>query len=158
MSTNQLAIIYPQKWRSANFTLGSSMSSSLAILSNQAMHNPCMSSTTATGSETSCHGWPIDQLHPGGIFVEWDAAGSPGWSLGNQRGKAIEVGGLPAREQSARPGFCSDMGASETISLVIAARSPSNYFQMTACLKGPALSQLDREVTSMVKSARFPNG
>jgi hypothetical protein len=68
---------------------------------------------------------------------------------------SVTVGGLPAREQVSRPGLCSSIGADETIVVDAARTVPYNYYAMTACLRGPDLTQAASQVQRMLASTTF---
>jgi hypothetical protein len=116
------------------------------------MHDPC----TTIGSSTAC-GWPLTELAADGVLVRWSSNGSPGWHLQQAPGTSLSVGGLPAREQVSQPGDCGSIGADETIVVKAARTVPYNYYGMTACLRGPDLTQAALQVQQMLTSTTFTN-
>lgn len=110
------------------------------------MHYPC----DAYPNGLKC-GWPVDQLEPGHVLVEWAISGLPNWTLSSFPGKTRTVGGQPAREAITRPGECGNIQADETITVEIP--SPAaiyNWFSMTACLRSPQEMQSASQVQRML--------
>lgn len=153
-ATNVLGFEHPACWATVHYRETSSSSSSLVDLSNQQMHNPCKQVfRPKTGIVCT---WPLGRMKARGVLVMWSTNGSPGWTLAKAPGRSITVGGREAHEQVARPGLCSSIGGQESISVDIAAASTSNYDAMTACLRGPGLTQTVAEVNRMLSSASWP--
>jgi hypothetical protein len=101
-------------------------------------------------------GRPLDQLSPNGVLVAWL----------NTRilrpipsaGEAIVVNERPTRLQVGRPGSCVDIGADETMDVLIPSGHPgrlSNLW-MVACIRGPDLATAEAQVRSMLASAVRP--
>jgi hypothetical protein len=149
---NGVRFDYPSCWTPVHNVEVSTMSSSLVDLSNEAMQDPC----TTTASSTAC-GWPLTKLAAEGVLVRWSSNGFPGWSLQQAPGTSLTVGGLPAREQVSQPGNCGSIGADETIAVEVARTVPSNYYAMTACLRGPDQTQAASQVQQILASTTFTN-
>ena len=142
---------YPQNWRALQFPdSGELHFHPMLYLSTQPGHNPC----NQTGLSVTC-GWPVDQLQPSGVLVQWENKGFPGWSLATQTGTSIHVDGRPAREQTAKPGDCRSIGADETVSVEIARPMADNWTAFTACLRGPNLAASEQKIAAVLASTRF---
>ncbi len=83
------------------------------------------------------HGYPAD-AHVSGSF-----------------GIPVTVGGRPSRQAISRPGDCSAIGGTETISLQIP-DDRHNIYEVTACLRGPDLDRAAGEVQALIDSVSFP--
>lgn len=98
--------------------------------------------------------WPLASLSPGGVFVEWM----------NERllapmptdGEPIEVNGAPTYLQIEQPGACGEIGADETMSLLIRMGQPTplSNVALIACLRGPDLATLEQQVRDLLTSIR----
>jgi hypothetical protein len=122
----------------------------LLYLSTQPVGDPCRTS----GKATVC-GWPLRRLQSGGVLVVWEARGWPGWSLSQQTGTRILVGGRAAKRLVSRPGVCGAVGADLTVEVAVASPLPSNWTQVTACLRGPGLAANVRRLDALLASTRF---
>jgi hypothetical protein len=149
---NGLRFDYPDCWTATHNVEASTFSTSLIDLSNEALRDPC----TTTASSSAC-GWPLTNLAADGVLVRWSSSGSPGWSLQQAPGPSLTISGLPAREQVSQPGDCGTIGADETIAVEVARTVPYNYYAMTACLRGPDLTQAASQVQQMLTSTTFTN-
>jgi hypothetical protein len=117
------------------------------LLSNQAVHNPC----TAYGC-----GWPVGDLGPGGVFVEWaDQAYPRGAYVSSSFGAPVTVGGRQSRQAISRPGDCGAIGGTETISVQIP-DDKYNIYVVTACVRGPDLDRTVGQVQALIDSVSFP--
>jgi len=149
---NGLRFDYPTCWTAAHNVEVSTFSTSIIDLSNEPMHDPC----TTTASSTVC-GWPLTKLAADGVLVRWSSNGKPGWRLQQDPGTSLTVGGLAARKQVSQPGDCGSIGADETIAVEAARSALYNYYAMTACLRGPDLTQAASQVQQMLTSTTFTN-
>jgi hypothetical protein len=117
------------------------------VLSNQAMHDPCHAD--------GC-GWPVYDLGPDGVFVEWADQVYPGGAhMSRAFGAPVTVGGRPSRQAVSRPGDCSAIGGTETISLQIP-DDKDNIYAVTACVRGPDLDRTVGQVQALIDSVSFP--
>jgi len=149
---NGLRFDYPTCWTPVHNDEVSTFSTSLVDLSNEPMQDPC----TTTASSSEC-GWPLTNLVTDGVLVRWSSNGTLGWSLQQDPGTSLTVGGLAAREEVSQPGDCGSIGADETIAVEAARTAPDNYYAMTACLRGPDLTQTASQVQQMLTSTTFIN-
>lgn len=151
---------YPSCWRAAVYDEVTSFSRSIVDLSNETMHAPCTSRTSASGTTTVCRS-PLTSLAPDGVLVRWSSDGFPRWTLDTQPGSSLTVGGRPAREQISGSGtlsatMCGPIGADEMISVVVARPSAAdNFYSMIACLRGPDTTEAASEVQAMLASTTF---
>jgi hypothetical protein len=122
----------------------------IVFLSDQPTGDACRSD----GMTISC-GFPVAQLQRGGVLVVVENRGYPGWTLASAPGKAIRVGGRPARRLVVKPGVCGSIGADETVQVTVARPVKSNWTSFTACLRGPALADREREVDAVLASTHF---
>jgi hypothetical protein len=120
----------------------------------QARRDPCKTSKTPLGTTTVC-GWPVSRLSPNGVLVKWENRGFPGVNLGRFPGKTTLIGGRAARVSVQRPGTCGQIGADETISIAVSRPLQSNWTQIDACLRGPKLAPLERQVQALLGSTKF---
>jgi hypothetical protein len=120
------------------------------LSTERAQHDPC----TSNGFDTVC-GWPVARLSPNGLIVKWENRGYPGTNVGTFPGRTTLVGGRAARVSVTKPGTCRRLGADETISVSIARPLQGNWTQVDACLRGPNLSTLERQVHALLDTAHF---
>ena len=147
-----VAFRYPTGWRAQqpNAHSVSLHFHPIVFLSDQPTGDACRSD----GMTTSC-GWPVARLQRCGVLVVWENRGYPGWTLSSAPGTATRVGGRPARRLVVKPGVCRSIGADETMQFAIARPLKSNWTSVTACLRGPALADREREVDAVLASTRF---
>jgi len=146
---------YPAAWASSSWTKQELHFDPMVYLSTeQAQHDPCRTSASATGKTVSC-GWPIKRLASNGVLVQWENRGSPGVRVATFPGEKLRVDGRVARLSVQRPGRCGGVGADETISVAIARPLAGNWTQVDACLRGPKLAPLEQQVRALLASARF---
>jgi hypothetical protein len=142
---------YPSAWRAVEPAVSPELHvRPLLYLSVQPTRNPCRTS----GTVTSC-GWPVRRLRRGGLLIVWENRGYPGWSLASAPGRRLRVGGREARLLVSHRGVCSAIGADETIAVAIARPLAGNWTAFTACLRGPGLPKLERDVERVLASTRF---
>jgi hypothetical protein len=140
---------YPATWTLSQFhDAPGSFYVPLAILSNEPVHDPCV--TTAT-SETC--GTPISQLTTGGVLIEWGQDLGIGQVFEQPSGSPAAINGYAATiatNPSARP-QCAISG---TVYEVDAYFQQSTW-AMTACLAAPASAATIAAVTAMLQSVHF---
>ena len=120
------------------------------LSTERSQHDPC----GTTGLTTVC-GWPVTRLGRNGVIVRWENRGYPGTNVGTFPGKTMFVGGRAARVSISKPGTCRAVGADETISVAIVRPLESNWTQVDACLRGPDLGSLEKQVHTLLGTARF---
>jgi hypothetical protein len=148
-----LSYSYPRGWYVARWNGPSRFTFMVGAVSNQRLRNPCF----RHGAVGGC-GQPLGRLQPGTMLVEWWENGDPQWRLADQPGAPLAVDGRPARMEqgaSALPA-CLVLGAGGAILVVVAgSQAPGNYFQFTACMRGPGLGRQRTLALALLNSARF---
>src|SRR3954447_7592632 len=92
-----LTFSHPAAWRATNYPDDqSSFTMSLAFLSTELLHDPCITTVDRTGTSIRCQA-PLDRLRPGGVLISWSSFGMPGHRLANRSGVPTTVSGHPAR-------------------------------------------------------------
>jgi hypothetical protein len=129
-----LSFHYPAAWRSGTWNDVSSFSALIVYLSTGRLRSPCTAANNPGKTTVSC-GNPISALAPGGVLVRWSANGSPGW---HEPKANTEIGGHPATETRSTEGWCTALRGTETITVVIPRLLADNWYEMDACLSGPA--------------------
>lgn len=151
-----------------------SESNSLVFASNQPLHFTCFSNSPSSGGAkpfTGCQG-PFTRLRPGGVLVQWDEIGSPGPNMLSDvhLGRKLKSDGLPARLTISPSDVCDlclhstvtnpspripfITGSQETVSVILAARQPANYFSFNACIRGPHVGRTTNEVLAFLRSTK----
>jgi hypothetical protein len=145
-----LGFSYPAAWTAHPYERAAELHfRPLVYLSTQPIREPC----STNGDTTTC-GFPVAQLRPGGVLVFWQLSGIPATGLGP--GKALEVGGRPARRSETNGGECRSIGADRTIDVAVETNPPpSPLVYLTACLRGPGLAQAEKSVDSLLASTTF---
>ncbi len=151
-----LSYSYPRGWSVVAWSGPSSFSFMVAAISNERLRSPCFHH----GNVGGC-GQPLGGLQPAAMLVEWWENADPRWQLDDQPGAPLSVDGLPARmEQGANAiPVCRGLGAGSGVSVVVARpQAPGNYFEFTACMRGPHLGDETSLAMAMLNSARFSAG
>jgi hypothetical protein len=120
----------------------------IVYVSTQSVGSPC----STHGNATDC-GWPIKRLQPGGVLAVWQFPYTGPLNLTPQ-GKRITVGGDSAWVVEKSGGQCHGIGADRTVDAMIK-RSPGNFIEFTACLRGPGMAQSEKSVDALLASAKF---
>lgn len=100
--------------------------------------------------------WPLSQLEPNGVLVIW-------WTtrileaLPTDGGELIEVNATTARLHTAKPGLCGEIGADETMELLVPIGQPTplSNIGLVACVRGPDLATAEARVKAMLATARY---
>lgn len=151
-----LSFAYPSSWHAQRYEFVSTFFAALVYLSNQPMRPPCTTTTNDQETSISC-GRPVRELQPGGIVAWWGAGGMPTWRFQDQSGSPMRVSGRAAKISISSPGTCQDIGASESITVIVQRpRIPDNYFAITACLKGPDIEVLEHQARAVIDSTVLP--
>lgn len=151
-ASEDVSFDYPADWYEHSYEKEFSFSSSIVFLATARMHNPCVVTKRANGTETSC-GLPVDHLHPDGAVIEWSANGFPGITIDGQGPGGTKIAGRPATLHEEKPGDCDYLGADVTIYADVSRDAAGdNWYEMRACLKGPNLDELRRQISSMLTS------
>ena len=142
---------YPSTWAASEPAAGGALHvQPMVYLSVQRTSDPCRTQ----GATVAC-GWPIRHLRPGGVLIEWENRGYPGWTLASMPGTALSIDGRPARRVVSRPGICGTIGADESVQIAVARPLPDNWTAVTACLRGPNIEASEDKLAALLASARF---
>jgi hypothetical protein len=146
-----LSFSYPAAWKASTPTGPTEFHfHPLVYLSTQPVGSPC----STNGSETDC-GWPVKRLQPGGVLILWQLPYTlPGAGLASAPGKAVHVGGAPAKRLDTAGGACREIGADRTIDTLIRTRA-EGFVEFTACLRGPGLARAEKSVDALLRSAKL---
>jgi len=150
-----LAFRYPANWRSGTWrTDEPNVSALIVYLSTSRLKAPCAVRTSPGRIAETCE-FPVTVLPPGGVLVRWNASALPAWHLPKAN---TTVAGREAVETRASGGWCSTLGGTETITVMIPRAAVGNWYQMDACLRGPGLAQQEAEISAMLRSVRIAKG
>jgi hypothetical protein len=139
---------YPAAWRSGTWNDVSSFSALIVYLSTVRLRSPCPAASIPGMTTVAC-GNPISALAPGGVLVRWSANGSPSW---HEPKANTAIGGHPATETRTTEAWCTTLRGTETITIVIPRLLADNWYEMDACLSGPAQAAA---ISSMLKTVRI---
>jgi hypothetical protein len=149
-----LSFRYPATWRHASFSTDvSSFSANVVDLSTSPLHDPCVGGP-AEGAMV-CSGFPVDALAPGGVLVQWDVRGFPGFRLPRPN---ATIAGRPAVQTKTSGGWCASLGGTETITVKIARDPPDNWYQMDACLTALNLPQQQAQLSALLRTVHIASG
>ena len=144
-----VAFDYPARWEHQDLTTIPSMFESyLGYFSSMTLHDPCTTTSIATGTRVSC-GDPVQRLDPGAALVTWANVEFPGQS--EIASPNTTISGQAARVDVEDGGDCAHLGADKTITAEIA-RPGGIRYRMVACLRGPYLAQAQTAVEQMIQS------
>jgi hypothetical protein len=146
---------YPAAWSPSVWQTTELHFHPMLYLSTQPTHNPCRTAAAVGGGTSITCGAAVDRLAPGGVVIVWENRGSPGTSLSSFAGTSTRIDGRPAKLSTGRPGACRGVGADEEISVNIARPLAGNWTSIDACLRGPGLSEKERQVRALLGSTRF---
>jgi hypothetical protein len=150
-----LSFRYPAVWRSGTWNDDVSSFTALIVdLSTASLHDPCAVTTSPVEQSVTC-GYPVGKLPPGGILVSWDADGFPSWHSPKPN---TTIAGRRAVETRTTGGWCSSLGGTETITVIIPRDATDNWYQMDACLRAPGLPQQEAQVSAMLRTVQIAKG
>ncbi len=152
-----LSFDYPASWQLHVYREESRFSSAIVFISTAPMHEPCVTTKHADGTRIDC-GWPIDRLDSNGVLIEWSANGFPGWTLGESSGIETTIDGRAAKIVQETQGDCQAVGADETLTAYVERDAPDNWYQMRACLKGPHLDEMQRQISLILATTDVLGG
>ena len=123
---------YPARWQ---VSVGSPSLhwNGIANLSTDPLHAAC--------SDTAC-GWPLSRLSRGGVLV-----------MVGQGSERVRSSFRRVTAAVARGGSCREIGADETVTAVVHARS-GRVVSVLACLRRPGLARTRAEVLRLARSLR----
>jgi hypothetical protein len=124
-----------------------------AFLSNQPMHQPCITTRSGTSTTVRC-GYPVKTLKRGGVLVLFLAGGMPGWTITNEKGQHLVVDHHAARE-TVIPKPYRSLGATDEFRIDISKNVPDNYYEFDAYFRNPGVAADQRLLQNMLKSMTF---
>ena len=130
----------------------------LIYLSTDPLLPTCATTLEASPNPADSRGracdWPLAELAPNGVLVTWLTTRilAPLPSTGD----AVEVNGATGRLEIEKPGSCSEVGADETLDILVPIGQPKPWsnIAVVACLRGPDLAGAEAKVRAMLESAR----
>lgn len=170
--SHDLRLNYPSGWRTAVYGQAiSSFTASIVYVSNQRLYDPCAS---WVGGKT-CNFWAVKSLRRAAGILQWTEDGWAGWSLQSEPGRPVTIDGRPSRELIMRlhgwsrhaprgrlatarwylAGLCRSVRANELVVVFVARHVADNWYQFTACLRGPNLARLTGQALAVLKSTRL---
>ena len=148
---------YPANWQAAIWNDDVSDDSWMIVaLSTTAQQDPCVSSLTIGGGriQSTCQ-QPVVALPPGRMLVMWTEHGLRNW---HEPVMTTLVSGRQASETHSMESWCKRLGGTETITVVIPRSLADNWYQMDACLRGPALTAAEAQIAAMLSSVQIAHG
>lgn len=153
LRTGGTSFRYPSCWALSNYTEESTMTTVVAFLSNQPMHQPCKTTRSGISTTVSC-GFPVKTLERGGVLVTFVAGGMPGWTIADDTGRHLVVDHHAARETVIRKPNRS-LDATAEYWIFIDRGVPDNYYQFDVYLRNPGVSEDQRLLRKMLNSMRI---
>lgn len=129
------------------------MTTFVAFLSNQPMHQPCTTTRSSISTTVSC-GFPVKSLERNGVLVTFIAGGMPGWTIADDTGRHLVVDHHAAREIVIRKPNRS-LDATAQYSIFIDRGVPSNYYLFNVYFRNPGVSEDQRLLRKMLNSMRI---
>jgi hypothetical protein len=149
-----LSFRYPATWHAGTWDDVSSFTALIVYLSTGQQYDPC-TVTTSPGEKSVTCGDPMRTLPPGGVLVQWDLDGFPGFRLTKPN---ATIAGRPALETKTSGGWCASLGGTETISVIIPRDQPDNWYGLNACLSAPNLPQQEAQISAMLHTVQIVGG
>ena len=153
LGTGGTSFRYPSCWTLSNYTEESTMTTAVAFLSNQPMHQPCKTTRSGISTTVSC-GFPVKTLERGGVLVTFIAGGMPGWTIADDTGRHLVVDHHAARETVIRTPNRS-LDATTEYWIFIDRGVPDNYYQFDVYFRNPGVSEDQRLLRKMLNSMRI---
>ncbi len=152
-SAGGLQFDYPAAWHALRPRFASTFENPLVDLSPQVLHQPCVRHRQRSTTTIACR-QPLARLSPGSLLATWTADAMPGFRFNKQPGKAVRVGGRPAR-LTVSHSSCR-IAADLRMDLLIAVPGRDDAWdQFTACIRGPDTSRSRARVWQLLHSVRF---
>jgi hypothetical protein len=144
---------YPSAWAPSEFPddVGS-FSRLLTVLSNQPVHDPCVTS----GNSITCD-QPLNVLDSGGVLIQWSEQSRLGNVFASPSGSPTTIDSnrsIITTNPTTDPQCAGIAGTAYELDAYIP-QSPGNGWTMTACLAAPVTLQTLATVTAMLHSLRF---
>jgi len=153
LKTGGMSLRYPSCWTLSNYTEGSTMTTVIAFLSNQPMHQPCTTTHSGISTTVRC-GFPVKTLKHGGVLVTFIEGGMPGWTIADETGQRFVVDHRVARETVTLKPYGS-LHATEEISIFMDRGIPDNYYELAAYFRNPGVAEDQQLLQKMLNSMRI---
>jgi hypothetical protein len=153
LKTGGTSLRYPSCWSLSNYTEGGTMTTVVAFLSNQQMHQPCTTKHSGIGTTVRC-GFPVKTLKHGGVLVTFIEGGMPGWTIADETGQHLVVDHHAARETVIRKGNRS-LDATVEYWIIIDRGVPDNYYEFDVFFRNPGVPKDQRLLQKMLNSMRI---
>jgi hypothetical protein len=150
LKTGGTSLRYPTCWSLSNYTEGSMMTTVIAFLSNEQLHQPCTTTHSGIGTTVRC-GLPVRTLMHGGVLVMFIEGGMPGWKIANVRGQQLVVDHHAARETVIRKPHRS-LDATVEYRIIIDRGVPDNFYEFDVFFRNPGVSKDQRLLQKMLDS------
>jgi hypothetical protein len=155
-----LTLRYPPTWRSYQYRVVSTLTTLITYLSNQPLHDPCVTRKVPNGTEISCT-QPLTHLAGDGVLISWTSLSSPARRpIAQLPGSTITVGERAAKLQiTAAETACAAIGGGTQIVAAIAASGDSGStlsLQMWACLGPRQTATNQADVLTMLATTTLP--
>ncbi len=124
----------------------------LAVISNQPVHDPCVSSANSITCDQ-----PLDGLDSGGVLIKWSEQSGLGTLFANPSGSPTTIDGKSAivTTNPTTDPQCADIPDTVYELDAYIPQSAGNGWAMTACLAVPIDPQTLPTITTMLHSRRF---
>ena len=144
---------YPSAWTLSGFPDDvSSFSMLLAVISNQPVHDPCV-----TDANSITCGQPLDGLNSGGVLITWGEQSGRGTLFAAPSGSPTTIDGKPSiiTTNPTTDPQCAGIPDSAYELDAYIPRTLGDDWVMTACLATPIAPQTLPTITAMLHSVRF---
>jgi hypothetical protein len=145
-----IAFDYPASWQTYETKYRGLNWIPLVYIGSQPLREPCVS----TPNSLSCS-WPVDALNENSVVASWAVIGLPSFGRKKKhrlpRHNTIRINGTRVRFYITRPG-CAQIGGDELITLGAPYPISADF---AACLRGPRLDLVEKQVFAMLRSTKF---
>lgn len=150
-----LSFRYPATWKRLDCQLVTTFTDSITYLTN-APTARCSKIPSYKGRP----GAPNVRLGEDGVLVYWMSSGYPGPSrFSRLGGRAVTIGGMPARIQALPRSACAGVGGDAGESVAIERPAPgNNWFTATGCFRGSNVSANEAAFKELLASVRISKG
>jgi hypothetical protein len=151
-----LTFTYPATWHIFQHEAVSSFSILIADLATVDVPPPCITTRLANGVETACS--DRFQLDPDSLVVHVLVGGFPGWDVVASRpvaARPLAIGGRRAYVQEGPPENAVTGAQVEVSWTIERPEAQSNYYTITALIRGPDLDRIRAQLEQLIASVRF---
>lgn len=142
---------YPSSWHAYEFDWASSFTASIAYVSNVRLQRPCVGQPLSP----TCQG-PISRLPRNSALLIWTDNGRPGWTFARAQGKTLAIHGRRARLRYLAPqrAWCPRNSRTMLDAAIERPEAPDNWYDLKACISGPRIKAVQRQVMTILVSFR----